>query len=107
MARLYSIKKIRDIIGESDNSNTNTNARIREAGELSQAHFIREMKNIRNIPITDATEEEKELINFGGSAYFYYLENGDEKLLNEYKEQVERHTKQRFGRPGLVTRGPF
>ena len=66
MARLYSMQKIRDIIGEADANNTTTNKRIREAGELSQSEFTRAMRNLRDIPITDETEEEKELVNFGG-----------------------------------------
>ena len=107
MARLYSMQKIRDIIGETDANNENTNKRIREAGELSEAEFTRAMFNLRDIPITDETEDERELVNYGASAYFYFLENGDEKLLDKYLEKIQTHIKFRFGRPNMVTRGPF
>ncbi len=107
MARLYSMQKIRDIIGEADANNDTTNKRIREAGELSQSEFVRAMRNLRDIPITDETEEEKELVNFGGSAYFYFLENGDKLLLEQYSLMIDNHIKFKFGRPNMITRGQF
>jgi len=107
MARLYSMQKIRDIIGESDANNETTNKRIREAGELSESEFVRAMFNIRDIPITDSTEDERELVNFGGAAYFYFLENADDLLLTKYTEKINRHIQERFGRPKMRTRGAF
>lgn len=105
MARLYSLGSMRESVGENDPNNTTTNKRLRQAGELSQSDFVMSMRNLRTIPITDDTEEERELVNFGGVAYFYYLENGDEKMVDKYKEKIKEHIKFKYGRPGTVTVG--
>lgn len=104
---LFCNELVKDIIGESDANNVTTNNRIREAGELSESEFVRAMFNLRDIPITDSTEDERELVNFGAAAYFYFLENADDLLLTKYTEKINRHIQERFGRPKMRTRGAF
>lgn len=103
MARFYSLDKMRRIVGEDDVNNETTNKRLREAGELAQSEFNIETANI------DVTvgEKEKELINFGGVAYFYQLENGDETLTEKYTTMLKKFVDNQFGRPNMTTRGPI
>lgn len=103
MARLYNLDKIRDIVGEEDVNNTVTNKRLREAAELSQAEFFIETANIT----VTITEKERELVNFGAVAYFYNLENGDDKLVTTYTEKLKTFVEKQFGRPKFITRGKF
>ena len=75
MARLYSMQKIRDIIGETDANNENTNKRIREAGELVVAG-PQVMLGYHN----RAEENEKVFFEAGG---YRWLRTGDFAKMDE------------------------
>ena len=101
MARFYSLPKLRRIVGEEDTSNDVTNTRLREAGETSQAKFNRATANIT----VTITEIERELVNQGAVAYWYFRENGDEAGVITYEKDLKEYVLNTFGRPEFITRG--
>lgn len=104
---LYNVTAIKQDLGETSTTN---DQRIRRAGEKAQTEFERQTANIRGIDdiLTTPTNKEKELVNYGAIANFYFIENGDETALRRYEdEMIPKYIKARFGRPTFKSRGAF
>lgn len=107
MAILYNIQAIKDDLGETGTTN---DKRIRRSGEKAQAEFERQTANVRGIDdvLTTPTNKEKELVNTGAIANFYFIENGDDTAVRRYEDElIPRYIKSRFGRPNFKARGAF
>lgn len=107
MVILYNLKAIKDDLGETSTTN---DKRLRRSGEKAQTEFERQTANVRGIAdiLATPTNKEKELVNFGTIANFYFLENGDDTALRRYEdEMIPKYIKARFGRPNFKARGAF
>lgn len=110
--RLYDLEKLRRTIGETDTNDDTTNFRLRECGEYSQGLFTQKMFSIgtrddATNPILNPTEIEFELVNLGAVAYYYYLENGDKDMMNDYeKDKLPAYIQGRFGRSKFRASSP-
>ena len=104
---LYNITAIKNDLGETSTTN---DKRIRRSGELAQSDFERVTANVRNIAdiLTTPTNKEKELVNFGALAWFWFKENGDDTALKKYQdEMLVKYVKDVHGKPRFIARGAF
>ncbi len=110
--RLYNLDKLRRTMGETDANDPTTNSRLRECGEYAQFIFTTYMSNIgvrddTTNPLINPTEIEFELVNSGAVGWFYYLENGQREMFDDYESNIEKYLQGKFGRPNFKSSRPL